>query len=234
MRRKLLAAAAIAGLAALIVLCQFIGGLLKKNFSWNEDSRETSAEAMSKTTVILDPGHGGIDAGKTAINGTEEKDINLNIALKIKNKLKKEDIDVIMTREADERLGQTQKEDLKERVSLMNSKKPVLSVSIHQNSYHQENVSGAQVFYHSKSGEGERAAGILQEQLNLLQPDNPKKIKANDTYYILKNTEVPAVIAECGFLSNYAEAEKLADDAYQEEIAGAVAKGILLYIEEMR
>ena len=135
-----------------------------------------------------------------------------------------------MTRTEDERLAETQVEDLKARVSLMNEEKPALVVSIHQNSYHEESVHGAQVFYYADSTESERAAGIIQEALKEIDPDNTKAAKPNRTYYILKKTEVPVVIAECGFLSNYEEAEKLADEEYRQKLAEAVAKGILEYI----
>ena len=81
----------------------------------------------------------------------------------------------------------------------MNAQNPSLVVSIHQNSYHDAGVSGAQVFYHSDSGEGQRAAQDIQEQLNKINPEHAKKVKANETYYILKNTNVPVVIVECGF-----------------------------------
>ena len=104
-----------------------------------------------------------------------------------------------MTRETDEQLAQSKVEDLKYRVKIMNEVSPVLAVSIHQNSYHEENVFGAQVFYYQTSTEGEKAAGIIQDALQKVNPDNNQKIKANNTYYILKKTEVPTVIVECGF-----------------------------------
>ena len=114
----------------------------------------------------------------------------------------------------------------------MNEKKPSLAVSIHQNSYHEENVFGAQVFYYKTSTEGEKAAAVIQEALQEVNPENTKKIKANDTYYLLKKTEVPTVIVECGFLSNYAEAEKLVSEDYQKKVAEAVTKGILQYLKD--
>ena len=230
MRQKLMTAAGIAGLAALILICQMLGTYLKERTAPDEKAAETTAGARRGCTVVLDPGHGGIDAGKTGVHGTEEKEVNLKIALKIKEILKKEAIEVVMTRDTDERLADSQVEDLKERVSVMNQAEPVIAVSIHQNSYHEESVKGAQVFYHSQSREGEKAAGVIQEQLNELQTDNTKKTKSNDTYYILKNTEVPVVIVECGFLSNYEEAEKLSDNVHQEKIAAAVAGGIMSYM----
>ena len=113
----------------------------------------------------------------------------------------------------------------------MNKEKPDLVISIHQNSYHEESVSGAQVFYYTDSKQSERAAGFIQEALKEIDPQNTKKAKGNNTYYILKKTEVPVVIAECGFLSNYEEAEKLADEEYQQKLAEAVAKGVVQYLE---
>ena len=172
------------------------------------------------------------DSGKVGINGVKEKDINLTITNSVKKILEKENIQVIMTRETDEQLAQSKVEDLKYRVKIMNEVSPVLAVSIHQNSYHEENVFGAQVFYYQTSTEGEKAAGIIQDALQKVNPDNTKKIKANNTYYILKKTEVPTVIVECGFLSNYKEAQKLVTEDYQKSVAEAVAEGILSYIKE--
>lgn len=229
MRKKLGVIAAAAVLTALIVLCQAGGALLKKGLM---DGEETAGKAVSADSrlVIIDPGHGGLDAGKVGVNGAEEKEINLKISLKVKELLNQEDVEVVMTRSEDERLAESQVEDLKKRAALMNEKKPVLAVSIHQNSYHEEGVSGAQVFYYTDSAESERAAGLIQDALKEIAPDNTKEAKANSTYYILKKTEVPVVIAECGFLSNYEEAERLADEEYQQKLAEAVTKGILQYI----
>ena len=229
MRKKLGVIAAAAVLTALIVLCQAGGALLKKGLM---DGEETAGKAVSADSrlVIIDPGHGGLDAGKVGVNGAEEKEINLKISLKVKEMLNQEDVEVVMTRSEDERLAESQVEDLKKRAALMNEKKPVLAVSIHQNSYHEEGVSGAQVFYYTDSAESERAAGLIQDALKEIAPDNTKEAKANSTYYILKKTEVPVVIAECGFLSNYEEAERLADEEYQQKLAEAVTKGILQYI----
>ena len=196
-------------------------------------SLETAAEARTgQQTVVLDSGHGGSDSGKVGINGAKEKEINLLIAKEIRRLLEKDKIEVIMVREKDEELGKSKVKDLKYRVSLMNEKKPSLAVSIHQNSYHEENVFGAQVFYYKTSTEGEKAAAVIQEALQEVNPENTKKIKANDTYYLLKKTEVPTVIVECGFLSNYAEAEKLVSEDYQKKLAEAVTKGILQYLKD--
>lgn len=232
MLRKIKFVAAIVALMVLVVLCQAGGGLLKKGFMKGRESSETATSAGRGRLIVLDPGHGGIDGGKKGINGAEEKEINLQISLIIKELLEKENVEVVMTRSNENRIGEDQVSDLKARVDIMNRENPVLAVSIHQNSYHEESVHGAQVFYYSESKEGARAASMLQEALREADPENTKEAKANDTYYILKKTEVPTVIAECGFLSNYEEAEKLITEDYQRKMAEAIVKGILQYIEE--
>lgn len=182
-------------------------------------------------TVVLDAGHGSSDSGKVGINGVLEKDINLSISKKTKKYLEKKGIRVIMTRDKDESLAEGEKsnrkvQDMKARVKRINDTKPNLAVSIHQNSYHEESIHGAQVFYYEHSESGEKDARILQEALLAVDPDNTRQVKANTTYYLLKRTEVPILIVECGFLSNQEEAEKLASEDYQKEIAKAIANGI--------
>lgn len=182
--------------------------------------------------VIIDAGHGGSDPGKIGVNKAQEKDINLKIALKIKEKLEEEGVTVLLTRETDQGLESASAsnkkiEDMKARVKMINDTKPRLTVSIHQNSYQSEDVKGAQVFYYSHSEQGENMAKIMQEAVREIDPDNHREAKANDTYYLLKRTEVPTIIVECGFLSNWEEAEKLVDEEYQEQMAEAVTKGIL-------
>ena len=182
-------------------------------------------------TVVLDAGHGSSDSGKVGINGVLEKDINLSISKKTKKYLEKKGIRVVMTRDKDESLaegenGNRKVQDMKARVKLINDTKPDLAVSIHQNSYHEESIHGAQVFYYEHSESGEKDARILQEALLAVDPDNTRQVKANTTYYLLKRTEVPILIVECGFLSNQEEAEKLASEDYQKEIAKAIANGI--------
>lgn len=182
--------------------------------------------------VIIDVGHGGSDPGKIGVNKALEKDINLAIAKKVRAALEKEGITVIMTRETDESLASDSDsgkkvEDMKARVKLINEVKPELTVSIHQNSYQTEDIKGAQVFYYSHSEKGERMAKILQEAVRKVDTTNKRQAKANDTYYLLKRTEVPTIIVECGFLSNWEEAQKLIDDEYQQKMADAVTEGIL-------
>lgn len=188
--------------------------------------------------VVIDAGHGGDDPGKVGINGAKEKDINLVIAEKVKKYLEANDIHVVMTREADEGLydsGASNKkvQDMKKRIALIDETNPDVTVSIHQNSYPEEYVHGAQVFYYTGSISGQRLAESIQKQLvSKVDSENKRQVKANDSYYLLKKTGIPIVIVECGFLSNREEAEKLCDAEYQEQVAWAIHMGILQYLNE--
>lgn len=190
----------------------------------------------TRHTIVIDPGHGGNDPGKVAINSALEKDVNLAIALKLKKYLEQEDMEVVMTRQEDKGLyeetdSNKKVHDMKNRLAIMEGAKPVLVVSVHQNSYPEESVSGVQVFYYRDSAEGKRAALLMQEQMiATLQPAKEREAKENSTYYILKKTTVPTIIVECGFLSNREEADRLTSEDYQERVAWAIHLGIMRYI----
>ena len=188
-------------------------------------------ENVRRNLVVLDPGHGGRDPGKVGAQGEQEKDINLAISLKVKERLEKDGMEVVMTREkdvmlADEDASNKKLEDLNNRIRIINERQPAVAVSIHQNSYSDASVKGAQVFYFTHSDKGKQAAEALQKELLEFDQENTRKIKANETYYLLKKTEVPTVIVECGFLSCPEEEALLTDEAYQKKLAEAIAKGI--------
>lgn len=193
---------------------------------------ETSGKQIC---VVIDAGHGGSDPGKVGINNALEKDINLQIAVILKKFLEAEDIKVVMTREDenglyDENASNKKVQDMKKRLEIIESADPVLIVSIHQNSYHEEYVKGAQVFYYQTSERSKELAEILQEQLRALDSENKRQAKGNDSYYLLKKTAKPIVIVECGFLSNSEEAEKLVTAFYQEKLAWNIHMGVMKYI----
>lgn len=188
--------------------------------------------------IVVDAGHGGFDSGKVGIGNILEKEINLAIARKVQENLEAAGIEVVMTRESDQGLYDENEEnkkqqDMKKRCEMINESGADLAVSIHQNSYTEEYVCGPQVFYYETSQKGKELAQILQETLNeKLDIARPREIKADNTYYILKRTQIPTVIAECGFLSNTEEAEKLTSEEYQEQVAEAVCEGILQYLKK--
>jgi len=195
--------------------------------------------AEEKRCVVIDAGHGGDDPGKVGINGANEKDINLQIACLVKMFLEANDVEVVLTRDSDAGLddpGASNKkvQDMKRRIELIDETEPDLTVSIHQNSYPEEYVHGAQVFYYTGSTQGQMLAEHIQAQLvKRVDPENKRVIKANDSYYLLKKTGVPIVIVECGFLSNSKEAENLSSPEYQERVAWAIHIGILQYLNNV-
>lgn len=195
-------------------------------------------ENQNDRCIVIDAGHGGDDPGKIGINGALEKDINLRIAKKVAGYLEMEGIQVVMTRTDGEGLydseAQNKKvQDMKRRIVLIEETAPIITVSIHQNSYPEEYVKGAQVFYYKDSADSCAAAEIMQKSLiKRLDPENKREAKANASYYLLKKTSSPVIIVECGFLSNSEEAEKLNDDTYQEKVAWAVYMGIMQYINQ--
>lgn len=198
-----------------------------------EKDTESGDKKQEGPLVILDAGHGGFDPGKIGINGALEKDINLVISQKIKKKLEEQGIRAVMTRENENAVADSKVEDLKARVAMINESNPSIAVSIHQNSYSQESIHGAQVFYFTHSKGGEQAAKILQEAMFEVDPDNTRQAKANDTYYLLKKTKGTTVIVECGFLSNQNEANLLVTEEYQDKMAEAVVKGIQKYLSSL-
>lgn len=192
----------------------------------------------SKGVIVVDSGHGGLDPGMIGQNELKEKEINLAIAKKLERLLKADGYEVIMTRKKDEGLYEDNSpnkkvQDMQKRCEIIKANQPLLTVSIHQNSYPDEQVCGPQVFYFESSLEGQKLAKSIQDSLNTeLEIQRPRVEKSNRTYYLLKRSEGVLNIVECGFLSNKKEAELLTQDAYQEKVAKAVEKGILKYLED--
>lgn len=199
---------------------------------------EVSSDRLEKKpiTIVIDPGHGGRDPGKVGVNNALEKDVNLSISLKLKNLLEQNDIKVIMTREEDIGLyseddSNKKRADLNARVGIIKDSGADLAVSIHQNSFTEEYVKGAQVFFHSKSQQGKQLAEIMQAQIiKTIADDNHRKAKSNSNYYMLTKTACPLVIVECGYMSNIRESALLVDEAYQEKMAYAIHLAIMRYI----
>lgn len=194
-------------------------------------------ENRNRLCVVIDAGHGGSDPGKVGINNQLEKELNLKIAEILKGFLQAEGVEVVMTRESDDGLynesdSNKKVQDMKRRLEIIEKADPEIVVSIHQNSYHKEYVKGAQVFYYSTSENSKQLAEVIQEQLKRLDPDNRRKAKGNDSYFLLKKTSKPIVIVECGFLSNREEAEKLSSNLYQEKMAWNIHMGIMKYLNQ--
>ena len=192
-------------------------------------SKEEKKAKKDQVVIVVDPGHGGEDPGKVGINDVLEKDLNLQIAKKVKKLLEEAGIKIVMTRTND-KVPDAKKEDLNQRVQLINDTKPKLALCIHQNSYPDAKIKGAQVFYHTITPEAEDVASIVQEQLRTVDQTNTRQIKENDTYFMLKNTQVPTIIVECGFLTNPEEAAKLTQEDYQDQLAQAICEGVIKWM----
>ena len=205
-------------------------------FSRQRFWEEAASRAEENRLILIDAGHGGNDPGKVGVDGVLEKDLNLTLAKKLEVLLEQQDMEVMLIREEDHGLyddGASNKkaQDMKRRCELINSEQPACVVSIHQNSYHEENVRGAQVFYYGTSKESEQLAKLLQTELiRVGDPESARQARANDTYYLLKKTAVPTVIVECGFLSNWEDCAKLQDENYQDRLVWAIHMGILKYM----
>ncbi len=196
-----------------------------------------TATPSPEKQVVIDAGHGGIDPGKIGINDAKEKDINLQIARYLQEYLEKQGVAVVMTRETDEGLygeyaSNKKREDMQKRCAIIKETDPTVAVSIHQNSYHDGGQSGCQVFYYKQSEEGEKLAKVIQQTMTeQLKPAKERQVKANDSYYMLRHTVAPTVIVECGFLSNWEEAQRLLTEEYQKQVAQAIGDGILAYLD---
>lgn len=202
---------------------------------------KSTEQNANQPIVIIDAGHGGFDGGAVADDGTIEKDINLSIALYLQEYLSVFNIKTIMIRETDcsveddglNTIRQKKSSDLHNRMKIMEETDNAIYISIHQNKYPDGKYSGTQVFYSPKTkDESQVLAQSIQDcVVNTLQKDNKRQIKECGTsVFLMYNAVKPAVLVECGFLSNYEETNKLKTSEYQKKIAFCIAMGIQNYI----
>lgn len=211
---------------SLFLACSTLGAVRKA------DIMPASALPSAGRIIVIDPGHGGADGGAVGKNGTVEKELNLQVALRLEKLLKKTGARVILTRDGDYSLAETKREDMRMRKSAKEESGADIFVSIHMNKFSQEKYSGAQVFS-SADDESRRLAECIQSSLkNILDPSNNRTAKVGEGIFLLGESGVPSVIAECGFLSNEAEEALLKQPEYQEKIAWAICRGITDYFRE--
>ena len=194
-----------------------------------------------KGTVVVDAGHGGEDGGATGVHGELEKDINLAIALELQRLLEQHQFEVVMVRDWDTDLSdqnlptvaQRKRSDLQRRLRLVEESGDCVLLSIHQNFFTESQYSGAQVFYSANDPRGEALAEAIRASIvETLQPENTRQNKVGEGVYLLEQCRVPAVLVECGFLSNPEEAAALADPDYQKRMAQAIYNGLVRYLKE--
>ena len=183
--------------------------------------------------ILIDPGHGGIDGGAKSKNGTIEKEINLQIACKLRDYLVDEGYIVYMTRENDASIGENKKADLRKRVLMKKETNCDIYISIHQNMFSQASCYGAQVWYASNE-KSKMLGNYVQNSLKETISDKNKRVSkpAGQAYLILRdNYEGASIIVECGFLSNYEEELRLKTEEHQDKIVEGISKGIDKYFE---
>lgn len=209
-------------------------------FELADFANPASVYASTMPIIIIDAGHGGFDGGAVADDGTLEKDLNLQISLKTEEIAKALGLNVIMVRTedigTDTNNGKTIRShkvsDLKSRLNLMNKYENSIYVSIHLNKFSQSSVHGAQVFYAPKVETSDALATEIQGSIaKYVQIDNNRIIKpGTKDIFLLYNATSPAVIIECGFLSNANDLSNLKDEEYQSKISFAIVCGILNYL----
>lgn len=228
---------------AFVLVCAAIVGFFSENLTQgilteNILDVNSSAPQSGERVIILDPGHGGIDSGAVGLNGALEKELNLDIALDLRDMLVFNGYKVVMTRTDDtmyydENVSLSRKaQDTRRRVNMTKQYDDCIFVSIHLNKFVSEKYSGLQVYYSSNTKESfDIAKSIQTHARELLQKDNDRKMKkSNATIYVLDKAVVPAVLVECGFLSNAAENERLCDKEYRRDIATVLFMSLDSYL----
>ena len=199
-----------------------------------------NADVSGEKIIILDAGHGGEDCGAIGASGVYEKDLNLAITLEIGKQLEDAGYVVVYTRTDDRLLygpdedikGIRKISDLKNRCKIAARYPDSIFVSIHMNSFSSSKYSGLQVYYSSENGESAKIAGRVQDKVReSLQPENNRATKRGESIYILEHISNPAVLIECGFLTNPEECEKLSEKEYQKSLSFAIVCGIIEYVE---
>lgn len=194
-----------------------------------------NAEELDEKIILIDPGHGGIDGGAKSKNGTIEKDINLEIALKLRDTLEENGYKVFMTRDSDvglydkgKSIKEKKREDLKKRTELKVETNCDIFISIHENMFPQEKCFGAQVWYASNE-DSEKLANMVQNYIKETLNDGNKRVAkpAGEAYLILRDKyEGASILVECGFLSNGQEESKLKTDTHQQLIVDGIVKAV--------
>lgn len=202
--------------------------------SFKNKAIPTMNTLISNKTIGIDPGHGGIDPGTVSKNGVLEAEINLKIGLKLKDIIQSHGGKVVLTRENKNSLSKVKKEDLERRKGIIEEENCDIFLTIHLNSFTDSRYHGAQIFYKKGSQESMILADCIQEELRkALDENNTRVPQEREDIYLLSELNIPAVLVECGFLSNEQEEQLLQTDNYQEKIAQGIYNGIIKYFEKI-
>lgn len=207
-----------------------------------EKSESTMANATEKQVILLDAGHGGVDSGGIGINGVYEKDINLSIVKNLGSLLTLSGYEVVYTRTEDisiydngvEGIRNQKISDMENRLEIVERYPGSVFLSVHQNQYTDKAYFGGQMFYTTNNSSNFRLATIMQNKFAELQQGNDREVKLIDNnLYLFKDTEQPALLIECGFLSNENDAANLSNPEYQKKVAFTIYSGLTEYLREV-
>ena len=184
--------------------------------------------------VVIDAGHGGIDGGAVGVSGTKESDLNLDVAIKLSEVLNGKGIKTIMTRENENGVivgdNWSKIDDMKGRKKIIKESDADLFISIHMNHFTMEKVNGLRIFYSGDYEEAESLADLIQRAVSEITGAKITNVKAADkSLFLMKSPPMPAVLIECGFISNIEEEKKLKDPDYRAKIAWAIADSVEKY-----
>lgn len=189
--------------------------------------------------IILDAGHGGEDCGAIGVDGTYEKDLNLQFTFEIGRQLEEKNFTVVYTRTEDKLLYKPEENikgirkisDLKNRSKIARDYPEAIFISIHMNTFGEEKYWGTQIYTSENNPESRKLAEIIQYEIkSTLQQGNERRVKSGEQIYILKNIDNVGILIECGFLSNKAECEKLSQKEYQKQLSFSIVCGIIEYV----
>ena len=194
----------------------------------------------SNTKIIIDAGHGEPDGGAVSKDGIKESELNLQIAKKLASKLKESNFEVLMTREDEnniasesmqnKKIREIKTNDLNNRVKIANESGASILVSIHMNKFEDSKYRGWQTFYSKNSEEGKKLAENIQSSISeCIEYDNKRTALKIEGIKIIDKSTIPAVIVECGFLSNEEECRLLQEEMYQDKLAEGIKNGIIKY-----
>ena len=227
-----------------VIMAVFVAVTAYTAINYGCKSIVVSALPFNGRIIVIDAGHGLPDGGAVSENGTVEQGLNLDIAKRLQHMLEQSGAYVLMTRadensvaeNLDTKIREIKRNDLKFRKSLRDSSRCDAFISIHMNKFEQSKYKGAQVFYSKTPVNSKLLGNCLQNSLiEIADPDNKRVAKeADNSIFILKNSDTPSVIVECGFISNAEEEAKLNSEEYREKLAYSIYNGICSYFDQIK
>lgn len=222
-------------LVALCSIAVMVFNFLAMGIIENDDIENVDMSVLAGHSIIVDPGHGGIDNGASG-NHVIEKQLTLEISTKLAQRLREHGVTVSFTRESDvdyyTRGRGGKRNDLLKRIEIIENSGAELFISIHCNAFRSVKLAGAQVFYSPKISVNKILGEKLQQALRAFSPGNKHQAKADVKILVLNGTKMPGVLIETGYVTNQQEAALLANQEYQEKLVTYITKGLAYYFSD--